>query len=114
MATTKKSTHPLQHLVPEPEAATSYISRFVGGTVVTDSDGNVVSRRGGRADLNVLAYCLDRSASERRLFAPRIVGPTGAGKTHVVRAFAASKGLPYSSSNLAPWGRGSSGRTATC
>ncbi|CAB4195158.1 AAA domain containing protein [uncultured Caudovirales phage] len=92
MTTTK---HPLAHLIPDPAIAAGYISRRVGGVAVSDSSGNPTGAvQGGEIDLNVLNYCWLRSQSDKRLCAPRLIGPTGSGKSHVVLAFAATKGLP--------------------
>jgi hypothetical protein len=79
----EEAPHPLAHLIPPPSVGTSYLTRKVGGVTIGDEV------RGGKADLNVLAYCRTRSQNEPRLYAPRLVGPTGSGKTFVVRAFAA-------------------------
>lgn len=94
MGTDQKHTHSLSHLIEPPEVAQSYVPRKVGGTPVHDADGNLVQVSGGKRDLNVLHYCYQRSQRDKRLFAPRLVGPTGSGKSLVARAFSSITQLP--------------------
>lgn len=81
--------HPLAHLIPEEGEAASYISRKVGGT--PSSDGTA---KGGIADFKILDYARDRSIKEQSLYTIRFTGPTGAGKSFVVRAWAAKRRRP--------------------
>lgn len=115
-ATKSKPTteaHPLTHLIPGEEVYTSYLPRKIGGTPEVDpTTGKVVGHKGGRWDLNVLEYAYERSRTEKRIFSVALNGPTGSGKTHVVRAFAAKKKLPLVTisgsdgfDTLTAWGR---------
>lgn len=63
----------LQNLIPDPVVAEKYVSRYVDGVL----------------DLDVLAH-----AQKRRLNV-LIEGDTGAGKTMLIRAYAATTGQPF-------------------
>lgn len=93
-AASTEEAHPLAHLIPDEEVAASYIPRKVGGLPIRNAQGEITGVKGGKYDLNILGYAYERSRTDKRIFSVALNGPTGSGKTHVVRAFAAKKKLP--------------------
>lgn len=72
-----RTAHPLEHLIPPMSVHDEYVSRFVAG-----------SGENGLKDLDLMRYARE---AERNV---SIAGPTGDGKSTMVRAFCASERLP--------------------
>lgn len=72
-APSRAASHPLAHTILDPKLAREYVSRKV---------------HGGVQDLKLLSYA--RAVGKHVM----IYGPTGAGKTSCIRAFAAAEQLP--------------------